>query len=122
MISLSTLTHGALDYLFGIFMISAPWWMGYGIGGPETWIPASLTMIILFYNLLTDYEGGVVRLLPINVHLLLDMMLGSLLAASPWIFGFNGIASLPQLLIGGSLVFSAMVTLSLPEYALKKLD
>jgi hypothetical protein len=40
------------------------------------------------YSLITDYELGLVRLLPMPVHLALDAMSSALLAFSPRLFGF----------------------------------
>jgi hypothetical protein len=41
------------------------------------------------YSLITDYEFGVVRIIPMPAHLAMDAASGLLLAASPWLFGFG---------------------------------
>ena len=40
------------------------------------------------YSPLTNCEFGVLKLLPMPVHLALDAASGALLASSPWLFGF----------------------------------
>ena len=39
---------------------------------------------------MTDYELCVMRVIPLPVHLEIDIAFGALLAASPWLFGFSG--------------------------------
>ncbi len=53
------------------------------------WIPTILGARAIVHSLLTDYELGVVRRIPMPIHLLLDVLSGLvLLAVSAWIFGF----------------------------------
>jgi hypothetical protein len=85
---ISTRTHGVLDYLTGGMLLSAPSLLGL------TAVPASARVFRLagggaaIYSLLTDYELGAVRVLPMPVHLAMDAASGALLASSPWLFGF----------------------------------
>lgn len=39
---ISTKTHGILDYLVGIILISSPWLLGFADGGAKMWIPVIL--------------------------------------------------------------------------------
>jgi hypothetical protein len=52
------------------------------------------------YSLITDYEKGIVRKLPMKAHLALDAGSAILLAASPWLLGFAGRVSAPHLAAG----------------------
>jgi predicted cobalt transporter CbtA len=67
--------HGLLDYLVGVVLIAAPWLFGFADDGPATYIPVALGAGALVYSILTNYEFGVVRLIPFRVHLLLDVLL-----------------------------------------------
>lgn len=113
---LSTKTHGMLDYLLGALLIALPWLLGFARGGAETWVPVLLGAGVLGYSLLTDYELGVVRRLPMPVHLWLDALGGVLLAISPWLFGFDELVWLPHLLLGLAEVGAALVTNTIPGY------
>ncbi len=84
----STKIHGVLDYATGGALLSAPNLLGLGD------VPASARVLRLagggaaLYSVLTDYELGAVKLVPMPVHLALDAASGALLASSPWLLGF----------------------------------
>ena len=100
---ISTRTHGVLDYLTSGMLLSAPRLLGL------TDIPASARAFRLagggaaLYSLLTDYELGAVKLVPMPVHLALDAASGALVASSPWLLGFAKEGPrywLPHVLVG----------------------
>lgn len=109
-----TFIHGILDYVVGAVLIAAPWLFDFARGGPETWIPVILGVGALFYSLLTNYELGAVRKLPMPVHLGLDAMSGALLAASPWLFGFSDYVYLPHVAVGLFEILAAAMTSTVP--------
>jgi hypothetical protein len=43
---------------------------------------------------------GLLRLVPMRVHLAIDLAAGALLAASPWLFGFADHIAWPHVLFG----------------------
>ena len=45
-------------------------------------------LLVLGQALLTDYELGLVRVIPMKTHLTIDYVMMAFLAASPWMFGF----------------------------------
>ncbi len=107
---ISTRTHGVLDYLTGGTLLAVP-----GLLGLKD-IPTSARVLRLagggavLYSLLTDYELGAVRLLPMPVHLAMDAASGALLASSPWLFGFAGEGRrywLPHVLVGATEMLAA---------------
>ena len=109
----STRTHGVLDYLTGAALLAVPKALGLED------VPSSSRALKLAgggataYSLLTDYELGVAKLLPMPVHLALDATSGALLASSPWLFGFakNGARYwLPHVLVGAQEILAAAIT------------
>lgn len=78
-----------IDYLTGALLIVAPWLLGFANGGPAQWLPVCLGAAAIVYSLATDYELGVVKLIPMPLHLIIDMGSGALLLVSPWLFGFR---------------------------------
>lgn len=112
----STSVHGVLDYTVGALLIAAPWIFGFARGGAEQWVFVAAGGAALVYSAFTDYEFGLVRKLPMPIHLWLDAFSGVFLAASPWIFGFDQRVWLPHVVAGLFEVFAASVTDTIPGY------
>jgi hypothetical protein len=113
--TIPTRTHGYLDYLIGILLIAAPWVLDFADGGPEQWIPIILGAGLIVYSLLTDYELGAMRVIPMPVHLILDIASGVFLAASPWLFGFADDVWAPHLIVGLLEIGAGLMTKRVPE-------
>lgn len=105
--------HGLLDYVTGPALISAPRLLGLDD------VPAAARVLRLagggavLYSALTDYEAGLLKIIPMPVHLALDAASGVLLASSPWLFGFAREGSrywLPCVAAGAFEVFAAATT------------
>ena len=99
-----------MDYAMGLLLIAAPWLFGFADGGAETWVPVVLGLGAIGYSLFTDYELGLVRTLPMPTHLMLDLLSGALLAASPWLFGFADEVWTPHLILGLVEIGTALMT------------
>ena len=104
-----TRVHGVLDYLTAGVLIAAPSMLGFRKHGMQTWLPVALGVGAIGYSLLTDYELGLFKIIPMPMHLVLDAANGALLAASPWLFGFAEEVSAPHLGLG---LFEIVVTAS----------
>lgn len=102
-----TPVHGMLDYVVGIFLIAMPW-IFHLSPGFATWIPVALGAAAVVYSIFTDYEWGIVNVIPLRVHLSMDLISGILLALSPWLFGFAEHVYQPHLYFG---VLEIVVTL-----------
>ena len=106
-----TRVHGVLDYLIGVALVAAPWIFDFADdGGAKMWVPIILGAGTILYSLFTDYEPGMIRVIPMPVHLALDFGAGVFLAASPWLFGFDDEVMWPHLIVG--LAEIAIVALS----------
>jgi hypothetical protein len=112
-----TSVHGVLDYVTGSALLAAPELFRLKDVPSAALTPRLTGAGATAYSLLTDYEFGVVRLLPMPVHLALDAMSGALLATSPWLLGYakNGPRYwLPHALVGASEILAALVTKTQP--------
>lgn len=109
-----TKLHGVLDYLSAALFIASPYLFGFtadGTVGPAQWVPQFVGVGVLLYSVFTDYEPGVIRRLPMPVHLMADVWFaGVFLAVSPWLFGFADFVYLPHVLMGAFSVVAGLVT------------
>ncbi len=113
-----TSVHGAIDYLTGGALLAAPKVLGLTDEPRAALVLRSAGGGALAYSLITDYELGLLRLLPMPAHLALDAASGVLVAASPWLFGFAGKGPrywLPHVLVGATEVLAATTTRTEPS-------
>lgn len=102
--TISTYAHGLLDYITGIILILAPNLFSFeDLNEPAVTVARVFGVIFVVQALLTNYELGIFRVIPLRLHLFDDFVMSIILAASPWIFGFYGRQTnvwLPHLIIG----------------------
>ena len=104
--------HAVLDYLWGIAFYLAPKTLGYEGDTAARAFSEARGNTMIATSLLTRFELGLIRIIPFNVHLLLDL-LGALLGlASPWLFGFDKNEKARKAVIGFSLFELGAVLLS----------
>jgi len=115
--------HAPLDYIVGVLLIAAPWIFQFSDNTTATVVPIVLGVGLIAYSLFTNYELGVWKVAPMAVHNLIDVVAGTFLAASPWIFGFadeGANAWLPLLVVGLAAVFLGLTTKQAGGYAYRK--
>ncbi|QIN77919.1 hypothetical protein GBA65_04615 [Rubrobacter marinus] len=109
-----TQVHAVLDYVTGGALVAAPRLLGmHGTTAGKVLDLAG--GIATAQSLLTDYELGLVKVIPMRTHLTLDAASGALVAASPWLFGFAGNGRrywLPHVLVGTTEILAAALTKS----------
>lgn len=99
-----TKVHGVLDYIVGVALVAAPYLFGFSeYGGAAVTVPTVLGIGLILYSLLTQYELGIFRVIPMKAHLTLDFIAAAVLAVSPWLFGFSDLPAnvwVPHLVVG----------------------
>ncbi|MFN6944710.1 MAG: hypothetical protein ACK4ND_07160 [Cytophagaceae bacterium] len=87
-----TKVHGMMDYGFGAFM------SGMAFLGPnknkkkvkkrpaQRYVPLGLAIGATAYSLFTKYELGLIKKVPMKVHLGIDMASGLFLGLAPYVF------------------------------------
>jgi len=105
-----TRIHGMADYGTGLLLLVAPYLLGFANGGAAQYIPMLLGVAIIGMSLITDYELSISRIIPMPVHLGIDVAGGLLLAASPWLFGFADQVAWPHVIVGLLEVGAGLMT------------
>jgi hypothetical protein len=108
--AISTKTHGVIDCIFGLLLIASPWIFGFAKGGLETWWIIITGAAIIFNTLITNYEAGAFKVIPMTTHLWIDGFTGALLLLSPWIFGFRDLVVWPHVIFGIIGMGTALIT------------
>ena len=108
--------HAVLDYMAGLLLIAAPWLFGFAAIAPAMWSALAIGVAILAMSMFTDYEGGVVKAIPMSTHLTMDVIAGLILAASPWLFGFADQLYWPHLVLGILEVGAGLFTVTASQH------
>src|ERR1700712_2737439 len=93
-----TSVHGLADYIVGLFVVGLPF--SYGLTGTSRAAFVTLGLVVILYSLLTDYELGLVRVLRIRFHLLLDALFGLAMLATPTLLHLPNNSRIPVYVIG----------------------
>jgi len=115
--------HAPIDYIAGVALIAAPWIFQFSDHTAATVVPIVLGIGLIAYSLVTNYELGVWKIAPMAVHNLIDVVAGTLLAASPWIFGFADESAnvwVPHVVVGLAAVFLGLTTKQTGGYSYRK--
>jgi hypothetical protein len=106
--------HAMLDYPLGIVLILAPWIFGFSdVGGAAVALPIAVGALAIIQSSITDWELSLADILPLPLHLTMDILAGAVLAASPFLFGFSDEGTnawLPHVLAGVGLIAAGLLT------------
>ena len=117
---ITTRGHGMLDYPLGLVLLLTPNLLGFAdVGGAAVWVPRIIGILTLVQSIFTRYELGLVKVLPMRMHLMNDYLAGAFLAASPWLFGFYDAVNqriwLPHLIVGLGVLLATALTQKEPR-------
>lgn len=111
---ISTLMHGAIDYLTVASLATLPKLLGFS--QPLTCAMQTMAVGKLCYTLFTDNELGVVRKIPMKAHLAVDAVSGATLAALPFVLDEDDPAALATCVgIGLCEIMNAPMTQTTPS-------
>lgn len=105
-------THAILDYASGAALLAAPSILGMRTDRASLLLRTA-GATTLASSLVTDYELGARRVVPLERHLMLDAATGAVLALSPWLLRTRGRGArdwLPHLIVGLGEMAGAAVT------------
>lgn len=108
---ISTRAHGIIDYVMAATLIVVPFLFNFGAQeAAALWVPVILGVVVLMTSLITRYELSIAKIIPMPIHIAADVMVGLVLAASPWLFGFADQMWIPHVVLGALEIGVALTT------------
>jgi hypothetical protein len=100
----STAIYGVLNYIVSLTLIASPWLFGLvDISSAALFLPIYIGWLQLIMAIFSNNETGFIKQFPMQIHLVLDVLMGFVLMVSPWLYTFSSRAFWPELLFGGLL-------------------
>jgi len=97
--------HAYLDYPVAVALIALPFVLGLGAGNPMAfWLSIVTGGAAFALTVLTDHELGLIRVLPYQLHLAVDGLVGAVFVLAPFVFGFSGIDAIYYWANGGAVL------------------
>ena len=81
--------HAMIEPVAGILLIAAPWIFGFSDVDSATTLSVIIGVAVLLTGMSTRWRWSLVKLIPLRTHFMMDVAIGILLIAAPWIFGFG---------------------------------
>ncbi|MGZ3751364.1 MAG: SPW repeat domain-containing protein [Mucilaginibacter sp.] len=112
---ISTKFYGFLNYVVAITLMASPWLFNfYHVGGASFFLPLVFGWLQLIMAIFSKHELGFIKIFPVSMHCFIDVVGGSFLLASPFVYGYSGEVYLPQLLLGSLVFFLGIFTRTSP--------
>lgn len=111
---LSSRTHTIIGSIVGVALLLAPNIFAFSdVGGAAVMVPRILGVIILLAELTVRGSFSGFGFVPMRLHVVMDVLMGAVLALSPWLWGFSDAeanAWLPHLIVGIAIIGYALAT------------
>jgi SPW repeat len=86
---ISLTLHSMLEPVIAALLIAAPFLFGFSDDGAPTAVSIVIGLGVLVVGMSTRWRLSLVKAIPIPVHLTIDLIVGALLIAAPFLFGFS---------------------------------
>jgi hypothetical protein len=110
---ISSRTHGYIDYSLGVLLLIAPYLFNFADVNIAMVCAQAIGVLILAQSVLTNYEFGLLKIIPFKTHLALDVVASLFLAVSPFLFSFNDFSANvwgPHVVAGVAYFFISLLT------------
>ncbi len=114
---ISTSTYGILNYVMAIALMSSPWVFGFAhLGGAALFLPLIFGWLQLIMAIFSRHKFGIFNVFPVSMHCFIDVIGGSFVLASPFVYGFASAHHVfwPQVILGGIVFCMGIFTQTSP--------
>jgi len=110
-----TAVYGVLNYIISITLVASPWLFGLvSISSAALFLPMYIGWLQFIMAVFADNETGFIKRFPLQIHMVLDVLMGFILMVSPWLYNFSTKIFWPELLFGGLLFCLGIFTKNSP--------
>jgi low temperature requirement protein LtrA len=81
--------HQAIEPLAALLLIASPWVFGFSDADTATAISVVVGVAVLLTGMSTRWRMSLVKLIPLRTHFMIDLLVGIVLIAAPFIAGFS---------------------------------
>jgi hypothetical protein len=109
---LSSRIHTIIGLIVGVLLLFAPQLFSFD-SQAATSVAMGVGVFIIVSELVTTSPYGLLKLVPMRIHLVLDYLTGAFLLLSPWLFGFADDAAnewVPHVIVGILVIGYALMT------------
>ncbi len=110
---LSMTVHSLAEPFLALVLIGAPFALGFDSVGAPTALSIVAGVLVLVVAMSTCWRLSLVKVLPVVAHAAIDLVLGVLLLASPFLFAYrgdSGAATAFFIVLGVGLILGALGT------------
>ena len=101
---ISTKVYGFFNYALALTMIFSPWLFGFkDQHGASFLLPLYLGWLQLIMAIFIKHEWGILKVFPVSMHAFIDVIVGSFLFATPFLYAYTDEIFVPQLIFGALL-------------------
>src|SRR5690348_8373974 len=87
---MSLKTHNVLDYVGGVLLFLCPFLFGFANVGVARNVFLFAGFFLILYSLFTSYPYSLLKVIPLGVHMTLDVLMGLVVMLAPWVFNYRG--------------------------------
>jgi hypothetical protein len=107
--------YGVINYVGAFLLMSSPWLFGFThVGGASFFLPVVFGWLQLIMAIFSNNSHGFIKIFPMQMHHILDVLGGSFLLMSPFVYSYAPKVFLPQLLLGGLFFLAGIFTKGSP--------
>lgn len=105
---LSLKTHNIMDYVIGAVLILSPYIFGFSGVDAARNVFLILGFGLIGYSLLTNYRYSVAKVIPLGVHMAMDVTAGFVVILAPYVLGYSDLLTDGQIALHWIMGFGAM--------------
>jgi hypothetical protein len=80
--------HAMIEPVIGLLFILAPFILGFDDGSAKT-LSIVVGVVILLSGMMTRWRLSLVKLIPLRMHFMTDVLIGIVCIAAPFVLGFS---------------------------------